>query len=184
MKKFIEELAGFCMAYNKPCSEALARVYMAAIDGYNETLCLKALNSTAIELGRLPTPAEIIRKIDPTRFAKVTTRQDATIIAQQIINAVGTLGANAKMDELAEYLGEVGFAVVKNQWVSVCNNMQIDDEKIWFAQFRDQAEAVINRHEAGVSDFMPMFSKRKGLEIIDLLAKQKSLNPSDKTEKE
>jgi len=175
MKNFTIELAGFCIAYNKPFSEALARVYIAEIDGYDESACLRALNATAIELGRLPTPAEIIRKIDPSKFAKVTTRQDATIIAQQIINAVRKFGSSAKMEVLAEYLGEVGFAVVENQWVYICNNMQVQDEKIWFAQFRDQAEAIINRCQAGQHNTMPSFPKNDVHNSINFLSESKSL---------
>jgi putative transposon-encoded protein len=175
MKNFSQELAGFCMAYNKPFSEALARVYVASLQSYDESLCLRALNATAIELGRLPTPAEIIRKIDPSKFAKVTTRQDATIIAQQIINAVRKFGSSAKMEVLAEYLGEVGFAVVKNQWIYICNNMQIDDEKIWFAQFRDQADALINRYQAGTYSSMPCFPKTEVHGLINDLMGLKSL---------
>lgn len=176
MKLFAQELAGFCMAYNKPFSEALARVYIAAIGSYDEKVCLQALNATAIELGRLPTPAEIVRKIDPNRFANVTDRQNSNIVAQRIIDGVRKLGANAKPEKLLEYLGEVGYEVIRNQWVYICNNMQCDDEKIWFAQFRDQADAIISRHRAGYGSSMPSLPKNNSvLQLIENLSDEKTL---------
>lgn len=170
MKKFATELAHYCMAYNKPLSEGLIRVYIDSLD-YSESDCIFALNATAFELGRLPTPREIAQKIDPQRFAKVTSRQDATIVAQQIISAVRKFGANAKIEQLQKYLGEVGFEVIKNQWAYICKNMQTDEEKIWFAQFRDQAEAIIAKHAAGHGSTMPSLPSPAQKEIPLLVSK-------------
>lgn len=177
MKKFAAELAYYCMAYNKPLSEGLIRVYIDSLK-YPEVQCISALNATAFELGRLPTPSEIAQKIDPQKFAKVTPRQEATIVAQQIITAVRKFGANAKMQELEEYLGDVGFRIVKNQWSYICNHMQTYDEKMWFAQFRDQAEALMAKAAAGHGNAMPSLSSHKNKElnnIINNLCEIKSL---------
>ena len=177
MKKFAAELASYCMAYNKPLSEGLIRVYIDFLK-YPESECIFALNATAFELGRLPTPSEIAQKIDPQRFAKVTSRQEATIVAQQIITAVRKFGANAKMQILEQYLGEVGFEVIKNQWSHICATMQTHEEKNWFAQFRDQAEAIIARHAAGHGQTMPSLPNHKNHElnnVINSLCEMKSL---------
>lgn len=162
-----------CVAYGKPYSEALAWVYVRAIDGYNGETAIEALNATAFELGRLPTPSEIVQKIDPKRFAKVTDRQEASLIAQRIIEAVARLGINAKEEKIKAMIGDVGWYVVKNQWVNICNNMQSSDEKVWFAQFRDQAEAVMAKVKAGTLNELPNLGKAN--EIINNLSEQKAL---------
>ncbi|NBU34092.1 hypothetical protein EBS40_05690 [bacterium] len=172
MEKFLETLEAVCLAYGKPYSEALAWVYMRCAKG-DELRAVETLNALAFELGRLPSPAEIMNKMHPERSVNITDRQTASLVAQNIINAVGRLGANAKPDQIKAMIGEVGWEVVKNQWVNICSNMQASDEKIWFAQFRDQAEALLTRAKANKLNELPTFSKAN--EIINQLAESKKL---------
>jgi hypothetical protein len=106
-----------------------------------------------------PSVAEIIELARP----KADARDDATIIANEIIECVSRFGPY-QVKEVKEYLGDKFFVAERFGWANLCaiQNSEIQSVR---AQLRDLAMAYVNlrKKEEGLSQLGPSENKSEAI---------------------
>ena len=104
---------------------------------------------------KFPVIADFVDKLSPP----IKEKSEAMDIALRVKSAISKFGAS-NAEKAQNYIGEVGWYCVERWggWKEICENLHVDQEHLFVAQFRDLAISIIEKSKQGRLELAPKFA--------------------------
>jgi hypothetical protein len=123
-----------------------------ALDELSDDEFIKACTLVNKKFRKVPAPIDFYELVK-----KATNSKNESIdVAARIIGAVPEFGY-ARGNDAREYIGELGWQVVQRfgGWTTVCEGLTVQNEAMKYAQFREVANAMMERRALGIDHCAP-----------------------------
>lgn len=181
LKKMVIALAEL---YGEVISENRMTLYVSLLGEFRPEEVQQAIRKVCSDpkISRFPLPAQIIAQIRPAIDIDGESRDGAA----RIIGAIKKFGWHDQ-EGAKKYLGEICWKAIDTMggWVSICENMRIDEITTYQAQFRELIKSTIQRRMAGIENltpgevFFPKASRDESVESLPIRANFKIGRPNE-----
>jgi hypothetical protein len=160
-EKFVKALVGIAELAQFSITGGIIGLYVGACQQYGLDRCADALYKLAMQAqpGRgFPSIKQILEIVCPEQAIDVGDEDLAAVAAGRVIGAVYKFGAcrsGSRMTEVAQYIGELGWAVIEQNggWTRFVDGLTTDQIPTVRAQIRREAESISKRSRKG--DYAP-----------------------------
>lgn len=130
---------------------------------------IKLARSSKVGRG-LPSVDEILEIVAPQEVAKISDQENAAVIAGRIEEALtryGSRNASKGFPEAEKFIGEIGWAVVGQRWLHICDTTTNSQLPTLKSQWRQEVQGAIARAKALMPEApaLPPGVKAKQIEI-------------------
>jgi hypothetical protein len=153
---FAMALDGVSHMCNAKLNDFMLDLYTDAMRPHGWDRAIDALKMHILKSKQFPAVYDLLEIVAPQMVAQIEESDDAAVTAGRIWDAIGKFGDRKTGPEgdyfksQREFIGSLGWEVVKNQWNSICSSVQLSDQTFLVREWKSQIKGIAMRARAGL----------------------------------